>query len=123
MSFFSWGKKESSVKKSSSGYSGNLRFISTKDYERLLDGTDEAFRNYFFAIYHCDPDEESGIRGLRNQLYVQYPNMATKVERYFILAGEAAYQALANYHEACIAAATLPEEYRDYMKNRLVAIK
>lgn len=122
MGIFGWGAKATRVERASPGSAGNLHFMSTKALEQNLDGSDESFKRYFFAIYHCDPDELSGTKGLRDELRAQFPVMSTDIGRYFILAGAAAYRALAAYHEACIDTDTLPDEFREYMRERLSAI-
>lgn len=98
---------------------GNLRFISTAKLELLLDGSSEKFEQYFFALYHCSYNEESGIKERREQLAEFYPNNVIEVGDYFVLDGEAAYSALSSYYLALIQADTLSEEYRDYIKGRL----
>lgn len=122
MGIFGWRAKPRRIEIAKPGSNGNLRFISTKALEQAIDGSDESFNRYFFAVYHCGPDEQSGIRSLRHQLRAQSPSMATDIGRHFVLAGSAAYLALSAYHEACINADTLPTEFREYMRERLAAI-
>jgi hypothetical protein len=122
MKIFGWEARATQIEKVNPRSAGNLRFISTKALEQSLDGSDENFNRYYFAIYHCGPDEQSGLKNLRDQLRTQFPSMATDVGRHFILAGAAAFSALGAYHEACINAETLPEEFREYMRERLAAI-
>jgi hypothetical protein len=122
LGIFGWGTKAVRVETAEPGSDGNLRFISTKALELALDGSDESFKHYFFAIYGCGPDEESGIKSLRDQLRAQSPSMATDVGRHFVLAGSAAYHALSAFHVACINADTLPKEFREYLSERLAAI-
>jgi hypothetical protein len=94
---------------------GNLRFISTKAMEHRLDGSDERFAEYFFAIYHCSPDEPAGINDYREQLRQQYPEQATPVGKYFVLSGEPAYLALSAYYRGMRNATSLSDEFREYM--------
>lgn len=94
---------------------GNLRFISTKAMERRLDGSDERFAEYFFAIYHCSPDESAEINDYREQLRQQFPERATLVGKYFVLDGEPAFRALSAYYHAMQNATTLSDEFREYM--------
>lgn len=98
---------------------GNLRFISTANLEGELDGSNERFEEYFFAIYHCSYAEESGIKERREQLAEFYPNNVIRVGDNFVLDGEAAFSALSAYYLALIQAETLSQEYRDYIKKRL----
>ena len=93
-----------------------LRFISTASLERGLDGSDEAFAAYFFAIYHCSPDEPAGISKYREQLREAFPDNATRVGRYFVLDGQAAFLALSAYYTAMGNADTLSDELREYMR-------
>ena len=39
----------------------DLLFASTTALEKALDGSDEAFNRYYFALYHCLPDEEAPL--------------------------------------------------------------
>lgn len=99
-----------------------LRFISTASLERGLDGSDEAFAAYYFAIYHCTPDEPSGISKYREQLRDKFPDNAVPVGRYFVLDGEPAFLALSAYYHAMSEAETLSDEFRDYMRDCLEQI-
>ena len=98
---------------------GNLRFMSTASMERSLDGSDERFHRFFFAIYHCSPDEKAWINDRREELRQQHPDKAVNVGKYFILTGESAYQALGGYYHAMTLAETLPDETRQYYKEQL----
>lgn len=98
---------------------GNLRFISTKTMELRLDGSDKRFGEYYFAIYHCSPDESADINEYRKQLRQQFPENATPVGRYFVLGGEPAYLALSAYYRAMMNATTLSDEFREYMSECL----
>jgi hypothetical protein len=62
-----------------------LVFASTAAFERALDGTDEAFSRYYFALYHCTPTEDAGINERREDLRGQYPDKAIVVGRFFVL--------------------------------------
>lgn len=99
--------------------SSSLRFISTASLERGLDGSDEAFVAYFFAIYHCNPDEPAGINDYRNQLRTRFPEDVTPVGKYFVLGGESAFLALSGYYLGMIEADTLSDEFRNYMRECL----
>lgn len=114
---FGWNlhKKASVIERASQKSIGNLRFISTKAMERRLDGSDERFAEYFFAIYHCSPDEPAGINDYREQLRQQYPEQATPVGKYFVLSGEPAHLALSAYYHAMQNATSLGDEFREYM--------
>ena len=97
----------------------NLRFASTAVLERDLDGSDERFAEYFFAIYHCLPTEgEAGIVIRREQLREQFPDKATPVGSYFVLVGEPACQALHAYYQG-MAAQHETEDMREYFASRL----
>jgi hypothetical protein len=114
---FSWNlnSKASAIERASPKSIGNLRFISTKAMERRLDGSDERFAEYFFAIYHCSPDEPAGINDYREQLRQQYPEQATPVGKYFVLSGKPAYRALSAYYRGMQNATSLSDEFREYM--------
>ncbi len=101
---------------------GELRFLSTAALERGLDGGEDRFARYFFAIYHCSPDEPSGISDLREQLKLKYPSKAAPVGQRFVLLGEAAFTALAAYYQALSEAESLSDEYRAHSKERLAEI-
>jgi len=98
---------------------GRLGFISTTSLERELDGSDEAFAAYYFAIYHCTPDEPAGISTYREQLRDTFPANIVKVGRYFVLDGEPAFLALSAYYHAMSNAETLDDEFREYMRECL----
>ena len=98
---------------------GNLRFVSTASLERGLDGSYETFYEYFFAIYHCSFAENSGIKERRDELAKFYPKNVVEVGDYFVLTGEAAYQALSAYYYTITLTETLSEEYKGYMAKRL----
>jgi hypothetical protein len=97
-----------------------LRFYSTASLERGLDGSEETFERFFYSIYHCMPDEPSGVSERREALRKQYPDKAIKIsERRFVLVGVPAYQVLAAYYQALIGADTLSDDYRAYQKEHL----
>ncbi|MEY3286656.1 MAG: hypothetical protein RL500_1386 [Pseudomonadota bacterium] len=98
-----------------------IAFASTADLERLLDGSDESFRAYYFALYHLYPDEICDFNSYRQQLCLAYPSNAVSVGRHHVLWGEPAFQVAKSYYEALAAQAT-PEEFREYAKRRLSAI-
>ena len=95
-----------------------LLFASTAALERALDDSEEAYKKYFFALYHCSPDEPAGINQYREQLRQKHPENAVTVGRHFVLWGSAAFQALIWYYEALSNATTLSDEFRSYAKRR-----
>ena len=102
-----------------------LRFFSTASMERGLDGSEERFAKYFFAIYHCSPDEREppgSVVERREQLRQQFPAKVISVGRRFVLTGHAAWTALAGYYQALALAETLGDDFRAYAKERLDAI-
>ena len=88
-----------------------------------LDGSEERFAAYFFAIYHCSADERAGINERREQLRQEFPTKAIPVGQRFVLAGEAAFLALAAYYQALISCETSADNFRAYSNERLDAIK
>lgn len=104
------------------GVEGDLRFLSTAAMERGLDGSEKSFAAYFFAIYHCSPDEQSGVKDLREQLRQQYPDKAVPVGDRYVLIGKPAYLALAAYYQALVGCETLKDDFREYAKERLAEI-
>ncbi|MEY8690130.1 MAG: hypothetical protein AB9M53_09685 [Leptothrix sp. (in: b-proteobacteria)] len=100
-----------------------LLFASTAALERALDGTDDAYQRYFFAIYHCSPDEPAGINLYREKLKNDNPKDAVEVGCHFVLWGNSAFQAIVWYYEALSNASTLPDELITYAKERLSEIK
>jgi hypothetical protein len=97
-------------------------FHSTTALESRLDGSDQSFARYFFALYHCSPDEQAGINELREQLRLKHPTKCVSVGQRFVLTGKAAYQALAAYYRALSEAETLGDDFRGYAAERLAAI-
>jgi hypothetical protein len=100
----------------------NIRFTSTTVLEQELDGSDESFASYHYAIYQCLPDEDSGVRDLRQRLKLEYPESSIPVGRHFVLQGEAAFIALKAYYQALVSAETLSEDFRSYIADRLQAV-
>jgi hypothetical protein len=100
---------------------GTLIFHSIAALERGLDGGDDRFAAYLFAIYQCGPDENKpgGINERREQLRKQFPHKAIAVGKRFVLQGEPAWLALAAYYQAVIACETLSDDFRAYVKERL----
>jgi predicted transcriptional regulator len=98
-----------------------LVYASIKSLENAIDSEDE-FRQYFFSIYHCMPDEDAAINRLRAELRNQSPGDSTDVGRYFVLYGESAYKALSWYYTAITKTDTLTQEYRDYYAERLIEV-
>ena len=101
----------------------SFKFTSTKALEQMLNGADENYMRYYFALYQCSPDELGGINDLREQLRIQHPDKAIPVGRYFILVGEPAFIALNSYYHALAAAETLSESYRGYVARCIDNIK
>lgn len=93
---------------------GDLCFLSVTALERGLDGGDDRFADYFFALYHCSPDEPSGIKTRREEIREIFPDKAIKVGKYFILTGEAAYLILAAYYQALMISDKFSENFRAY---------
>jgi hypothetical protein len=97
----------------------DLRFMSTATLESGLDGSEERFAIYFFAIYHCSPDEPAGINERREELRRAFPGKVIPFGKRFVLAGEAAYLALAAYYKALAVCETLTDDFRSYASQRL----
>lgn len=95
----------------------DLAFASTVALERALDGSDEAFRRYFFALYHCSPDEDSDLNARRAAVRQEYPDKAVSIGRHFVLVGEAAFQIVSAYYQALALRGT-PEAFREYAQRR-----
>ena len=113
---------KSSATLGTSKTSSNLVFYSTAALERGLDGGDDRYSDYIFAIYHCRPDESAGINDRRSELRRKYPTKVLEMDGHFVLVGEAAYQALAAYYQALAMCETLSEDYRAYANERLQQI-
>lgn len=101
----------------------NMKFASITALERALDGSDETYSRYYFALYHCTPDEDAGINNLRRSLREQYPESAVSVGRHFVLWGEPAYQALRSYYYTLSITESLSDEFRAYAKVRQQAVE
>lgn len=101
----------------------DLIFASITALERALDGSDEAYARYYFALYHCTPDEDAGINDLRRSLREQYPNNAVSVGRHFVLWGEPACQALRSYYYALSIAESMSDESRVYARARQLVVE
>jgi hypothetical protein len=100
-----------------------LRFASTAALERNLDGSEERFAAYYFAIYRCSPDEsEAGINAYRENLRQTFPGKSMEVGKRYILVGEPAHLALRAYYRALAAAETLSDDYRQYARERIDVI-
>ena len=97
---------------------GTVIFHSIAAMERGLNGGEDRFADYYFAIYHCAPDESGGINERREQLRKQFPDKAISVGKRFVLQGEPAWLALAAYYQALIACETLSDDFRAYAKER-----
>ena len=101
----------------------DIKFASITALERALDGSDEAYSRYYFALYHCTPDEDAGINDLRRSLREQYPKNAVSVGRHFVLWGEPACQALRSYYYALSITESMSDEFRVYAKVRQQAVE
>jgi hypothetical protein len=97
----------------------DLGFYSTAALERGLDGGEDRFAAFFFALYHCSPDESAGINELRDRLALDFPDKAIPVGRRYILKGESAFKALTAYHHALSSADNLSDEFRAYSAERV----
>ena len=106
-----------SVLKLSSERELELVFASTYALERALDGSDEAFQRYFFALYHCSPEEPNDLNARRANVQKLYPEKAVKVGAQFVLVGEAAFQVVSAYYQA-LAVNSSPEAFREYANRR-----
>jgi hypothetical protein len=114
--------KDIVLRKADANSNGNLRFVCTRTLENELDGSETKFEDYFFAIYRCSYNGNSGIRDLREQLSKEYPNNVITVGNFFVLDGRAAYIALSTYYKALIESSDLSDELSDYFKERLESI-
>ena len=94
-----------------------LVFASTAVLEQALDGSDEAFRLYFFALYHCSPDESNDLNARRSHLQQQYPEKVLSIGRHFVLLGEAAFQVVSAYYQA-LSLQGDSEAFREYALRR-----
>ena len=120
MNFFNKAKtKMRKLKRATPFSSGELRFASINTLEKRLDGSEERFVEYFFALYHCSPYEASGIKERREELKKQYPTKVVEVGGHFVLVGEPAFQALAAYYRAMAESEVTVESYRSYYAERL----
>ncbi len=99
-----------------------LGFYSTAALERGLDGGEDRFASYFFALYHCSPDEPAGINELRERLKQEFPAKVIDIGRRFVLCGEPAFRALTAYYHALTQAETLSEDFRAYAAQRVEEI-
>jgi hypothetical protein len=98
---------------------GNLVFYSIAALEKGLDGEDTTFIPYFFALYHCSPDEDAGVNELRENLSQQFPDKTIRVGERFVLSGRPAAVALTSYYQALSEATTLSEDFRRYAADRV----
>jgi hypothetical protein len=100
----------------------NLVFYSTSALERGLDGGEDRFAAYYFAIYHCAPTEDGGINDLRKKLRREFPDKAVPVGRHFVLFGHPAFVALTAYYHALAQLETFGDDFRAYAAERVQAI-
>jgi hypothetical protein len=98
-------------------------FSSTVTLEKELDGSDESFNRYFFALYNCNPDEKNAINQIRQKIQEQFPDKAAEIGRHFVLWGDAAVQALRSYFQALASDESLDDDYRAYANGRLESIE
>lgn len=105
------------LKSTASTERARLVFASVSSLEQALDGSEEAYRRYFFALYHCSPDEECALNERRELMRVQYPDKVVEVGQRFVLVGEAAFQIVSAYFQG-LAIQGSPEEFREYAKRR-----
>lgn len=99
----------------------NVVFASTAELERALNGSDESFRAYYFALYHLYPEENCDFNRYRQKLCSAHPQQAVAIGRHHVLWGEPAFQVARSYYSALATQAT-PEEFREYAEQRLVVI-
>ena len=120
MNIFPWKRaQKSTVERTSSQPKGGLGFYSTAALERGLDGGDDRYAEYIFAIYHCLPDEHTGVNVRREQLRGTFPEKVVQIGQHFVLVGEPAYLVLSEYYRALAVCETLSEEFRAYANERL----
>ena len=96
-----------------------LAFYSTVAHEHGLDGEEGTFAAYFFALYHCSPDDPAGINELRESLSRDFPEKVIPVGKRFVLQGEPAFIALTGYHHAMAQVENLSSEFRAYNADRV----
>ncbi|WP_133065579.1 hypothetical protein [Niveispirillum lacus] len=94
-----------------------LLFASTTALERALDGSEEAFQLYYFAMYHCLPEEKNELNTLRTEIQKKYPEKSVMIGRRFVLFGEAAFQIVSSYYHA-LALQGDPDTFREYSIRR-----
>ena len=99
-----------------------LVFYSTAALERGLDGGDDRYSDYIFAMYHCRPDEPAGTNERREELRLAFPMKVLQRGSHFVLVGEPAYLALSSYYQALATCQTLSEDHRKYASERLAEI-
>ena len=105
------------TKSAASHEPARLVFASVPALEQALDGSEQAYRRYFFALYHCSPDEECALNERRELVRTQYPDKVVKVGQRFVLVGEAAFQIVSAYYQS-LALQGSPDEFREYAKRR-----
>lgn len=94
-----------------------ILFASTAALERALDGDEKDYERYYFALYHCLPDEDNPFNKRRSELIKQYPDKAVPVGRYYVLFGEPACELLRSYYHSLSLEESLPKEFRVYAEN------
>lgn len=99
----------------------NVVFASTAALERALDGSEQAFSNYYYALYHVEPDEDCAFNRYRDTVRSASPEKAVPVGSRYVLWGEAAFQ-VANWYYSALAEEATPDSFRAYAQRRLEAI-
>jgi hypothetical protein len=112
-----FARNKAPMSKSGASPDSDLVFASTAALERALDGSERAFQRYYFALYHCSPDEANDLNARRLQVQEQYPGKSVRVGTRFVLHGEAAFQIVSAYYQA-LALHAKPDEYREYAERR-----
>jgi len=116
MKLFGFGKGHKATQVKTANNS-KLVFASVTALERALDGEDDNYFRYFFALYGCSPDVINGITELRIQLRNQFPDKAVQVGRHFVLWGEPAFQTVSSFYHA-LSNQGEPQEFRAYAQDR-----
>jgi hypothetical protein len=109
--------KRSAIPSNSEAEPLALVFASTVALEQALDGSEEAFRRYYFALYHCLPDEGNDLNARRVSVQRQYPDKSVKVGNRFVLVGEAAFQVVSVYYQALRLHGS-PDAFREHASRR-----
>jgi len=100
-----------------------ISFASTAELERALDGNDRNYERYYFALYHCYPDEDNSLNQRRRELIEQYPEKAVVVGRYYVLFGEPACELLRSYYYSLSLEESLSDDFRAYAERMRARIE